>query len=70
MTRVLSETALKNKRKYDVKYMKEKYATLNISMPKDEINDIKNTIKDSGMSYNEFIRLSGKLLKEGKLKRD
>ena len=70
MTRGLTETELKNMRNDDINYRKQKYANLNISMLKDEINDIKNTIKDSGMSYNEFIRLSVKLLKEGKLKRD
>ena len=70
MARKLSETSLAKKRKYDIDYKREYYGTLHISMPKDEMEDIKKVIVDNGFTFVEFLRVCIKLLKEGKIKKD
>jgi predicted DNA binding CopG/RHH family protein len=52
-----------------MQYIKENYGRIHISMPKDEINEIKKIITENGMSYVEFFRLCVQLLKEGKIKK-
>jgi len=69
MTRNYSEQALANKRRYDTAYMNEKYGTLHLSMPKDELEEIKKIITSNGFTYVEFVRLCAKLLKQGKIKK-
>jgi len=70
MARNYSEDALKHKREYDIKYLKDNYGQLRISMRKEELEDVKNTLKEYGFSNIQFIRLCIKLLKEGKIKKD
>lgn len=66
----LSEEAIANKRRYDAEYLKENYGQLAISLPKQELKDIKRVIKDNGLTNSEFLRLCVKLLKEGKIKKE
>lgn len=66
----LSEDAIANKRRYDMEYMKENYGTLHISLPKEELAEIKKLIKENGLTYVDFIRICAKLLKEGKIKKE
>ena len=66
----LSEEAIANKRRYDLEYIKQNYKYFSISAPKEEVEDIKKTIKQHGFAYVDFLRLCIKLLKEGKIKKE
>lgn len=69
MSRNYSEQALANKRRYDIEYLKEKYGTFHLSMPKEELVEMKKLITSKGFTYIEFFRLCAKLLKEDKIKK-
>jgi len=66
----LSEEAIANKRRYDKEYLKENYKQFSVSLPKEELLDIKKTIKQNSLTNSEFLRLCIKLLKDGKIKKE
>lgn len=70
MTRNLSENALKHKREYDKKYLKENYSQFRATIKKEELKDIDKTLKDNEYNRTQFIKTCIRLLKEGKIKRD
>ena len=66
----LSEEAIARKRLYDAEYIKEKYVRKSISIPKEEYQEYEKLLKDNKLTKMEFLRLSMKALKEGKIKRE
>ena len=66
----LSEEAIANKRRRDAEYLKEHYKQIHISLPKEEVDDIKKTLKKYKFTNSQFLRLCVKLLKEGKIKKE
>lgn len=59
-----------NQLEYIKEYNKKHYKAFKVDLKKEELDNINNLLKENNMTKAEFLRLSIKLLKNGKIKKE